>query len=65
MTWFRFSSILNESSRAVKDHEMCYEDRMPTRICFLHENWCLPLIGVMQFGTESQVLVQQRDKLRK
>ena len=31
-----------------------------TRICFLCENWCLPPIGVMQFCTESQVLVQQR-----
>ena len=32
-----------------------------TRICFLREKWCLPYIGEMQFCTESQVLVQQRD----
>ena len=25
------SNILNEPSRAVKDHEVCYEDRMPNR----------------------------------
>ena len=36
------------------------EEQLPTRICFLRENWCLPSIGVMQFCTESQVLVQQR-----
>ena len=31
MTWLRFSSILNEPPRAVKDYEVCYEDRMPNR----------------------------------
>ena len=31
MTWLRFSSIFNEPSRALKDHEVCYEDRMPNR----------------------------------
>ena len=37
------------------------EENYPwTRICFLRENWRLPPIGVMQFCTESQVLIQQR-----
>ena len=36
------------------------ENYPSTRICFLCENWCLPPIGVMQFCTESQVLVQQK-----
>ena len=36
------------------------ENYGPIRICFLRENWCLPPTGVMQFCTESQVLVQQR-----
>ena len=49
---------------------LCWKS-INTRICFLRENWCLsplpyaappppPSIGVMQFCTESQGLIQQR-----
>ena len=39
-----FSSILNEPSRAVKDHEVCYEDRMPNRNKARWSHWILDIM---------------------
>ena len=49
----------NQYSPSTSNLEHKKKKRIQTRICFLRENRCLPPIGVMQFHTESQVLVQQ------